>query len=162
MFHLQNCLWCKFEWWELASGSLWYCQWQHFQVMGKAWCVSANCFIQFLLLCMVSTFHFCLSFTNCGYWFAETALYPTLLNWRPRRRECSMVHQLLLHFAFPQRLLYRFEWNVHSPCISDSLLVVQILTAWAFLVSLGGIFNPHTAFGCSCWQASWEETWVGK
>ncbi|PRQ39622.1 hypothetical protein RchiOBHm_Chr4g0427281 [Rosa chinensis] len=51
---------------------------------------------------MVSTFHFfCLLFTNSAYWV------PTLLNWRPRRKDCLVVQQLLLHFAFPQRLLCR-------------------------------------------------------
>ncbi|KAL7234958.1 hypothetical protein ACSBR1_018433 [Camellia fascicularis] len=35
-------------------------------------------------------------------------LYRMLLNWSPKHKHCSMVHQQLSHSASPQRLLYRY------------------------------------------------------
>lgn len=35
----------------------------------------------------------------------------------------------VITFRIPTKAALQVEWNVHSPCISDSLLVVQILTA---------------------------------
>lgn len=96
-------------------------------------------------------FHsFYLLFINSGYWFAEVALYPTFLNWRLKQKECLMVHQLLLHFAFPQRLLCRLN--------RMSKVLVYLIISWLFkyllceffLFLLGGIFNSNTAFRCSC------------
>lgn len=40
---LQDCIWCKSNWWQLVQRYFWNCQREYFNVMGKAWWVRVSC-----------------------------------------------------------------------------------------------------------------------